>query len=224
MPAQTAPRRCASSSAKPLPQATSSSRSTFVDAQLVVNHHVLPAAVWLGQRRQVGCPPAPSFVHDSPRRPWRNALPHPNCPPRRDFPRKAIDWRRSYPPCVRCARRHPSSSAGLPVSRDGDARGGGGRCLLSLLSADSGVNGHWEIRLGGLVFSGLAATSFPGWWPRVLPAGRGQVTSGITPLPVRASASRCESPLVRTRWAWWSSRKRAGSQDPGAGSPGTRAR
>ena len=32
------------------------------------------------------------------------------------------------------------------------------------------VNGHWEIRLGGLVFSGLAATSFPGWWPRVLPA------------------------------------------------------
>ena len=35
------------------------------------------------------------------------------------------------------------------------------------------VNGHWEIRLGGLVFSGLAATSFPGWWPRVLPAGGG---------------------------------------------------
>jgi hypothetical protein len=35
------------------------------------------------------------------------------------------------------------------------------------------VNGHWEIRLGGLVLSGLAATSFPGWWPRVLPAGGG---------------------------------------------------
>ena len=35
------------------------------------------------------------------------------------------------------------------------------------------VNGHWEIRLGGLVFSGLAATSFRGWWPRVLPAGGG---------------------------------------------------
>ena len=34
------------------------------------------------------------------------------------------------------------------------------------------VNGHWEIRLGGLVFSGLAATSFPGWWPRP-PGGRG---------------------------------------------------
>jgi hypothetical protein len=32
------------------------------------------------------------------------------------------------------------------------------------------VNGHWEIWVGGLVFSGLAATSFPGWWPRVLPA------------------------------------------------------
>jgi hypothetical protein len=32
------------------------------------------------------------------------------------------------------------------------------------------VNGHWEVWLGGLVFSGLAATSFPGWWPRVLPA------------------------------------------------------
>jgi hypothetical protein len=28
------------------------------------------------------------------------------------------------------------------------------------------VNGHWEIRVGGLVFSGLAATRFPGWWPR----------------------------------------------------------
>ena len=27
--------------------------------------------------------------------------------------------------------------------------------------------------MGGRVFSGLAATSFPGWWPRVLPAGRG---------------------------------------------------
>ena len=25
------------------------------------------------------------------------------------------------------------------------------------------VNGHGEIRLGGLVFSGLAAASFPGW-------------------------------------------------------------
>ena len=39
--------------------------------------------------------------------------------------------------------------------------------------AAAAVNGHWEIRLGGLVFSGLAATSFPGWWPRVLPAGGG---------------------------------------------------
>jgi hypothetical protein len=38
---------------------------------------------------------------------------------------------------------------------------------------DTDVNGHWEILLGGLVFSGLAATSFPGWWPRVLPAGGG---------------------------------------------------
>jgi hypothetical protein len=37
----------------------------------------------------------------------------------------------------------------------------------------SGVNGHLEVRIGGLVFSGLAATSFPGWWPRVLPAGWG---------------------------------------------------
>ena len=41
------------------------------------------------------------------------------------------------------------------------------------LFAHWSVNGHWEIRLGGLVFSGLAATSFPGWWPRVLPAGGG---------------------------------------------------
>ena len=35
------------------------------------------------------------------------------------------------------------------------------------------VNGHWEIRLGGLVLSGLAATRIPGWWPPVLPGGRG---------------------------------------------------
>lgn len=35
------------------------------------------------------------------------------------------------------------------------------------------VNGHWEIRLGGLVMSGLVAASFPGWWPPVLPAGGG---------------------------------------------------
>jgi hypothetical protein len=40
------------------------------------------------------------------------------------------------------------------------------------------VNGHWEIRLGGLVFSGLAATSFPGWWPRVLPAGGVRLPAG----------------------------------------------
>jgi hypothetical protein len=36
-----------------------------------------------------------------------------------------------------------------------------------------GVNGHWEIGLGGLVVSRLAATRFPGWWPPVLPGGRG---------------------------------------------------
>ena len=33
------------------------------------------------------------------------------------------------------------------------------------------VNGHWEIRVGGLSFSGLAATSFPGWWQPALPGG-----------------------------------------------------
>ncbi len=48
------------------------------------------------------------------------------------------------------------------------------RKIASMIPArrsGSSVNGHWEIRLGGLVFSGLAATSFPGWWPRVLPGG-----------------------------------------------------
>lgn len=42
----------------------------------------------------------------------RNALSRPS-PPQRDFPRKATDWRRSYPPCVRCPRRHPSSPCGM---------------------------------------------------------------------------------------------------------------
>jgi hypothetical protein len=51
-----------------------------------------------------------------------------------------------------------------------------GDVLLGLVIAISElltVNGHWEIRLGGLVFSGVVATGFPGWWPPVLPAGGG---------------------------------------------------
>jgi hypothetical protein len=47
------------------------------------------------------------------------------------------------------------------------------------------VNGHQEIWLGGLVFSGLAATSFPGWWPRVLPAGGVRLPAG-SPLSCEA--------------------------------------
>jgi len=77
--------------------------------------------------------------------------------------------------------------------------------LIAWMPGDPGVNGLWEIRLGGLGFSGLAAISFPGWWPLFSPGGRGQFVKGITPFPVRASARRWESPLVRTRWAWWSS-------------------
>ena len=44
------------------------------------------------------------------------------------------------------------------------------------------VNGHEEIRVGGLGFSGVAATSFPGWWPRVLPAWAGLVGQRDHPL------------------------------------------
>ncbi len=67
--------------------------------------------------------------------------------------------------------------------------------LLHPVSSD--VNGHWEIRLGGLVFSGLAATSFPGWWPRVLPAGGVRWPAGSPPClpgPRRAGVSRGERP------------------------------
>jgi hypothetical protein len=35
------------------------------------------------------------------------------------------------------------------------------------------VNGLWEIQLSGLGFSGLAAISFPGWWPFPSPGGLG---------------------------------------------------
>ena len=34
----------------------------------------------------------------------------------------------------------------------------------------------------------------------------GQVVSGVTPLPARASASRIELPSVMTTWAWCRSR------------------
>jgi len=81
MPEQTAPAQMCQLERQAAATSHVEEPVTVVDAQLVVNHHVLPAARWLCQRRQVGCPPAPSFVHDSPRRPWRNALPHPNCPP-----------------------------------------------------------------------------------------------------------------------------------------------
>jgi hypothetical protein len=60
------------------------------------------------------------------------------------------------------------------------------------------VGWSWFLRAGGHQNSRLVAACSPG--------GRGQVASGITPLPVRASASRCESPLVRTRRAWCRSR------------------
>ena len=73
------------------------------------------------------------------------------------------------------------------------------------------VNGHWEIRLGGLVFSGLAATSFPGWWPRVLPAGGVRWPGGSPPClpgPRRAGVSRPWPVLggrggaAGRRWRW----------------------
>jgi hypothetical protein len=66
--------------------------------------------------------------------------------------------------------------AGSPDADDVSAGQDGrrnGRSGLNLSPTLRAVNGHWEIRSGGLVFSGVAATSFPGWWPCVLPAGGG---------------------------------------------------
>jgi hypothetical protein len=48
------------------------------------------------------------------------------------------------------------------------------------VAVTAGVNGHWEIRLGGLVFSGLAATSFP----RLVAA----CPPGLHPLPAEPAA------------------------------------
>jgi hypothetical protein len=57
------------------------------------------------------------------------------------------------------------------MPEDGQAWGD----TLSYLDADAKqrVNGHWKIRLGGLVISRLAATRFPGWRPPVLAGGTG---------------------------------------------------
>lgn len=42
---------------------------------------------------------------------------------------------------------------------------------MSERSADyQAVKRHREARSGDLVFSGVATTGFPGWWPRVLSA------------------------------------------------------
>jgi hypothetical protein len=63
----------------------------------------------------------------------------------------------------------PAAPRDIPVHPPIMTRAGAGAAQQSA----PGVNGHCEIRVGGLGFSGLAATSFPGWWPAVLPAGRG---------------------------------------------------
>ena len=86
-----------------------------------------------------------------------------------------------------------------------------GQLLAAATALASLVNGHWEIRLGGLVFSGLAATSFPGWWPRVLPAGGVRWPAGSPPClpgPRRAGVSRPWRALggrggaAGRRWRW----------------------
>jgi hypothetical protein len=56
----------------------------------------------------------------------------------------------------------------------------------------------------GQLFSMFADTSSPGGRPRWV--DRCGYVKGVTPFPARASARRCESPLVSTRWAWCRSR------------------
>jgi len=46
-------------------------------------------------------------------------------------------------------------------------------------------------------------------WADSNPPGRPDQTSGFTPFPAVASASRSEPPSVRTRWAWWRKRSTA---------------
>ena len=77
-----------------------------------------------------------------------------------------------------------------PANRYGQAEGD-----LPSMRTDPDVNGHQEFLVGG---SGdpLVAIGNPGGWPVDLPHG-GQL-NGTTPFPARASASRCESPLVST--------------------------
>ena len=60
------------------------------------------------------------------------------------------------------------------------------------------------------------------WWPSDLPGGGHRSgpllfqVKAFTPLPARAWVRRTLSPLVWQRWAWWRSRKRAGSPILGA--------
>lgn len=84
------------------------------------------------------------------------------------------------------------SPHGLPVPWDG-----GGSTAYRLNRA---VNGHRDAQVGGRWVSRVVAIRNPCLWPVVF-LGGGQCR-GITPLPARASASRCESPVVVTRWAW----------------------
>jgi hypothetical protein len=75
--------------------------------------------------------------------------------------------------------------------------------LTSLISEVT-VNGLEEFLVGGQWMSRCADTGNLGVWLwDFLVDGQLNVT---TPFPARASASRWESPLVNTRWAWCRSR------------------
>ena len=65
MPAHVAPRAAASSSARPAPQATSSTVAG-THAQVLVERDVLTGVGRLGQRREVHGPAAPALVHAAP--------------------------------------------------------------------------------------------------------------------------------------------------------------
>src|SRR6266851_3222991 len=62
------------------------------------------------------------------------------------------------------------------------------------------VKGHRDLLVGGQLISLRVDRLCPCWRSADLLAGQ---VSGVTPLPVVASASRRLVPSVRTRWAWW---------------------
>lgn len=76
-------------------------------------------------------------------------------------------------------------------------------------TAWGGVNGHRDLPTGGQLTSPAADTRSPHWRTAEIPRAETQ-TSGFTPFPAAASASRREPMSVGMTWAWWSRRSTAG--------------